>query len=116
MNIANNIEHFANEKGVIYHADALEVLQQIPNGSIDLIFVDPPYNIGKNFAGRKDRWSSDEEYLKWCYSWIDLCIAKLKPSGAFYVMTSTQFMSYFDIYIREKMTIFLVLYGYCMDL
>lgn len=32
-------------------------------------------------------------------------IQKLKPSGAFYVMSSTQFMSYFDLYIRQKITI-----------
>ncbi len=33
MNIANNIEHFANEKGVIYHADALEVFRSFAANS-----------------------------------------------------------------------------------
>lgn len=89
----------------IYLGDALTVLQNIPDESVDLIFVDPPYNIGKDFAGRKDKWKTDEEYLSWCYQWIDLCINKLKSTGSFYVMTSTQFMPFFDIYIRKKMTI-----------
>lgn len=89
----------------IYLGDALTVLQNIPDESVDLIFVDPPYNIGKDFAGRKDKWETDEEYLSWCYQWIDLCINKLKSTGSFYVMTSTQFMPFFDIYIRKKMTI-----------
>lgn len=89
----------------IYLGDALKVLKTIPNESIDLIFVDPPYNIGKNFAGRMDKWATDDDYLTWCYQWIDLCIEKLKPNGAFYVMTSTQFMPFFDIYIRKKMFI-----------
>jgi len=70
-----------------------------------LIFADPPYNIGKNFAGCIDKWETDDKYLSWCYQWLDLCIRKLKPSGAFYVMTSTQFMPFFDLYLREKLTI-----------
>lgn len=103
--INSNIESHGNERLRIFHGDALQVLSKIPDESIDLIFVDPPYNIGKDFAGRKDKWKTDEEYLNWCYKWIDLCIQKLKPTGAFYVMTSTQFMPYFDLYIRQKMTI-----------
>ena len=46
-------ESFTDGSHTIYHADALEVLERIPDESVDLIFVDPPYNIGKNFAGRK---------------------------------------------------------------
>lgn len=105
IQINSNIESHGNEHQLIFHGDALEVLSQIPDESVDLIFVDPPYNIGKDFAGRKDKWKTDEDYLNWCYQWIDLCIQKLKPTGAFYVMTSTQFMPYFDLFIRQKMTI-----------
>ena len=100
-----DINFFGNENKGIYHGDAIEVLRQIPNESIDLIFVDPPYNIGKDFAGRKDKWETDEAYLKWCYEWIDLCISKLKSNGSIYLMTSTQFMPYFDLYVRDKLTI-----------
>ena len=105
IHINSNIESHGNEHQRIFHGDALEVLSQIPDESVDLIFVDPPYNIGKDFAGRKDKWKTEEDYLNWCYQWIDLCIQKLKPTGAFYVMTSTQFMLYFDLFIRKKMTI-----------
>lgn len=101
----NNLEFFESNENRIYHGDAIDVLQSIPDESVDLIFVDPPYNIGKNFAGRKDKWKTDNDYLTWCYQWIGLCIKKLTPTGSFYVMTSTQFMPYFDIYIRDKMTI-----------
>jgi site-specific DNA-methyltransferase (adenine-specific) len=84
----------------------LDILSnEIRDNSIDLIFVDPPYNIGKDFNGLKDKWVTDEEYLKWCYQWIDLCIKKLKPNGSLYIMTSTQFMPYFDIYIQKRLTI-----------
>jgi len=101
----NNFELFCNNNGMIYHGDALMVLTKIPDASVDLIFVDPPYNIGKNFAGKKDKWRTDNEYLEWSYRWIDQCIDKLKPSGSLYLMTSTQFMPYFDIHVRDRVTI-----------
>jgi adenine-specific DNA-methyltransferase len=47
---------FERNDQVIIWGDALEALaQQIPDQSVDLIFVDPPYNIGKDFNGRKDK-------------------------------------------------------------
>lgn len=91
---------------LIYQGDAIDILEnEIEDSSIDLIFADPPYNIGKDFNGLKDKWTDDNLYLDWCYNWLDLCLKKLKPNGSFYVMTSTQFMPYFDIYLRDKINI-----------
>lgn len=90
----------------IYHGNALDVMvNELNDESIDLIFLDPPYNIGKNFAGFHDKWASDKEYAAWAYRWIDECIRVLSPSGTMYLMTSTQAMPYLDIYLRDKMTI-----------
>lgn len=88
----------------IFWGDAIEVLsQEIQDASVDLIFVDPPYNIGKDFNGRRDKWNSDKEYLDWCYQWLDLCVRKLKNTGSMYLMAATQNMPYFDIYLRDKL-------------
>lgn len=95
-----------HENHLIYQGDAIEIMEnEIKDSSIDLIFVDPPYNIGKDFNGLKDKWVTDELYLDWCYKWITLCLKKLKPTGSFYVMTSTQFIPYFDIFLRNKIEI-----------
>jgi site-specific DNA-methyltransferase (adenine-specific) len=84
----------------------IEVLgKNVADASVDLIFADPPYNIGKNFHGRPDRWPSDEAYLAWSYEWINLCLQKLKPHGSFYLMCSTQCLPYFDLYLRDKLSI-----------
>lgn len=84
------MEIFEKNNHKIIMGDAVEALScHIEDNSVDLIFADPPYNIGKNFNGRKDKWATDEDYLNWSYSWLDLCISKLKDSGSFYVMTST---------------------------
>jgi adenine-specific DNA-methyltransferase len=99
------MKFLGNNKHKIIYGDAIEALAILPDASIDLIFADPPYNIGKNFNGQKDKWATDDDYLNWCYKWLDLCVQKLKPNGSFYVMTATQFMPFFDIYIRQKLHI-----------
>ena len=96
------IHAFARESTQIYWGDALEVLsERIADQSVDLVFADPPYNIGKNFSGFPDKWDSDEAYAEWCYTWLQLCMRKLKPAGSLYVMCSTQGMPYLDNFLRK---------------
>ena len=97
---------FEMDGHIIIWGDAIKVLSnEIPDNSIDLIFADPPYNIGKDFNGTKDKWRSEEDYLQWSYQWLDLCVKKLKSHGSFYVMASTQNIPHFDIYLRERLTV-----------
>jgi len=82
--------------------DVLDVLEsQVPDESVDLIFADPPYNIGKDFGYVKDKWPCLDDYVDWCKQWISLCINKLTPNGSIYIMTSTQAMPYIDIYTQS---------------
>jgi len=100
------IDTYSKDGHIIYNGDAIQVLEsKIEDKSVDLIFVDPPYNIGKDFNGLKDKWKTDQEYIDWCYRWIDLCLQKLKDNGSFYIMTSTQFIPYFDLYLRDRISI-----------
>lgn len=101
----SDVRILGNKEHKIIMGDVAVALDTVENGSVDLIFADPPYNIGKNFNGYKDKWSKDEDYLNWSYKWLALCIKKLKPNGSFYVMTSTQFMPFFDIYLRDRIII-----------
>jgi len=101
MNRYNKNDH------VIIHGDVIDVLKSnlIPDNSVDLIFADPPYNIGKEFNGKVEKWDSDAEYISWCKKWLKLAIKKLKPNGSLYLMTATQFMPYFDIYLSKRLNV-----------
>lgn len=100
------IRAFEHETHRIYHGEALEVLnREIEDNSIDLVFADPPYNIGKRFMDFEDRWPSGAKYIEWCEAWLNVCIRKLKADGSLYVMTSTQWMPYLDIHLRDRLTI-----------
>ncbi len=95
----------ADARAAVVHGDATELLAALPAASIDLIFLDPPYNIGKRFASFHDKWPSDAAYLKWCTSWLSECLRVLAPSGSLYLMGSTQAMPYLDLWLRERVEI-----------
>jgi site-specific DNA-methyltransferase (adenine-specific) len=100
------MKEFKKDNHKIFLGNTIDVLKnKIPDNSIDLIFIDPPYNIGKVFNGNKEEWESEEIYLNWCYEWLDLCIDKLKDSGSMYVMNATQNIPFIDIYLRKRTTI-----------
>ena len=101
-----NLEHTLSDgTTTIRLGDCTELINEIPDGSIDLVFADPPYNIGKKFGEFKDSWPSDDAYALWCQEWLELCIRKLRPNGSLYVMTSTQAMPYLDLWMRAKMAV-----------
>jgi site-specific DNA-methyltransferase (adenine-specific) len=97
---------FQKNNTTIIHGDVLTVFDQsVADGTVNLIFADPPYNIGKKFSGSLDKWNSDEEYIEWCKTWLSICLRKLTANGSMYVMASTQSMSFFDIFLRGKISI-----------
>lgn len=83
----------------ILHGDCLEVMGQLPDGSIDLIFADPPYNLQlKQDLWRPnmtkvnavdddwDQFSSFEAYDAFSKAWLERCHALLKEDGAIWVI------------------------------
>ncbi|GAG82119.1 unnamed protein product [marine sediment metagenome] len=55
------------EENNIVIGDMLELIKDIADESINLVFVDPPYNIGKA------EWDKIDNYLEWCEKWIAEC-------------------------------------------
>lgn len=65
--------------------DCISVLKGIPSESVDLVYADPPFNIGLNYDSPID--DRREDYVEWCQQWIAECFRILKPTGSFYMMT-----------------------------
>ena len=98
----NIYPRYSNEKTSIILGDCIEILKNIKEKSVDLIFADPPYNIGKDFGNNKDKWASSSLYIDWCKQWITECMRILKDNGTMYFMTATQFMAYLDVFVTEN--------------
>ncbi len=65
--------------------DSFEVMKRLPRGIADLVIVDPPYNLDKDFNGRGFKRSSDEDYAGYTGEWISLVLPLLKRTGSLYV-------------------------------
>lgn len=74
------------ELNKVHQVDCVEGLSELPEASIDLIFADPPYNIGIDYgSGSSDSLPTDK-YFAWCMKWFMGVYRVLKPGGSFYVM------------------------------
>lgn len=65
--------------------DLFEVVDKLPAGFADLIIIDPPYNLTKNFNGFKFSASDQESYLNYLRSWFPQVVSLLKPTGSLYL-------------------------------
>lgn len=65
--------------------DLFTILDALPEEFADLLIIDPPYNINKDFHGFQFTRTSDEEYLAYLQSWFAKIMKVLKPDGSVYV-------------------------------
>ena len=65
--------------------DSFSVIPFLPNNFVDLLIVDPPYNLDKNFHGNKHKKTSDEHYEEYTETWIKLIQPLLKKNATIYV-------------------------------
>lgn len=78
------------KSGKIHQGDCIELMQQIDEDSIDLVFADPPFNIGYEYDQYDDR-QDDEKYLDWCRAWIREIHRILKPTGTFWLAIGDEY-------------------------
>lgn len=67
------------------NGDLFEVLEFLPSSFADLIIIDPPYNLNKDFKQIKFSKMSDTDYLDYLESWFPLVLRCLKPKGSLYL-------------------------------
>ena len=87
----------------VFCEDALAGMARIPDGSIDLVLTDPPYNLGKDYGNASDQQSVDD-YLAWTERWIDIALPKLKPNGSLYIFLTWRFTPEIFVMLKKRMT------------
>lgn len=65
--------------------DCLKVMDRLPKGFVDLLIVDPPYNLAKDYHGNKFNPKSREDYREYTVSWLEKALPLLKPTASVYV-------------------------------
>lgn len=83
---------FLSEKSAVdgavdktFNQDLFEALEYLPKHFVDLLIIDPPYNLSKNFAGNKFKKTDDVAYIEYVRSWLPKVMELLKPNGSVYI-------------------------------
>lgn len=84
----------------IHHGDAIEVLKQYPDESIDLVFADPPYNLDKKYSIYDDE-QTDKTYVEWCNDWLYEYARILKPTGSLFVLNLPRWSLYHADFLNQ---------------
>ena len=98
------VANYSTDLGALYRGDCLDVLPAIAAGSVDLIFADPPFNLGKSYASGIDDDITETKYLNWCKSWIEACVRVLKPGGSFFLYNLPRWNLALGAYLNERLT------------
>ncbi len=97
LSIIADRPYFIKDNFVLYHGDSINILNQLAENSIDMIFADPPYNLSNGgfsvHAGRmvsvnKGYWDVSKGFqddYAFHYRWLEACKRVLKPHGTLWV-------------------------------
>lgn len=90
---------------LIINADIFECIDDIPNEYFDLIIIDPPYNLDKNFHGQRFSSLPENEYETYLRSWFYKVCDKLKSNGSLYMCGDWKCTSSMQRVISERLSI-----------
>ena len=71
-------------------------------GSVDLAFADPPFNIGYKYDVYEDRMAADK-YLAWSKKWGEALVRTLKPTGTFWLAIGDDFAAELKLMFQREL-------------
>lgn len=90
---------------MIVNGDLFECIDFIPNEYFNLIIIDPPYNLDKNFHGQKFLQMKNDDYENYLRSWFSKVCSKLKVNGSLYMCGDWKSTASMQRIIEEHLTI-----------
>ncbi|MCX5632364.1 MAG: DNA methyltransferase [Phycisphaerae bacterium] len=85
--------------------DCIEILNGIETPFADLIFADPPFNIGYKYDKYHDK-KEKQHYIDWTRQWMTACDKVLKPTGSFYIAIGDDYAAYVKIIAEDELKLF----------
>lgn len=87
-------------RDTVVSGDCLATMADWPADGVDLVFADPPYNIGYTYDTYDDN-KAEEEYVAWTEAWIDACARLLKPSGSLYILIGDEYAAEARLHLKK---------------
>lgn len=76
--------------------DAVQEMKKLPSESCDIVIIDPPYNIGKDFGNNQDKRELSE-YISWSKQWLDEAVRLLNPSGTLFIYGFSEILAHLSV-------------------
>lgn len=92
------------EEGIV-NGDLFSLIGAIPDGCANLIIIDPPYNLRKDFAGNKFSSMTSAGYEDYLRSWLPQVCGKLAPNGSLYLCGDWRCSSSMQRVLEENLTV-----------
>jgi site-specific DNA-methyltransferase (adenine-specific) len=89
-------------KNQVFNEDVLQMLRRLPDHSFDMIYGDPDYNVGINYAGKNftQKWN---DYIAWYTELTRECLRVLKPTGSLFMLNYPKQNAYLRVqFLDEK--------------
>ena len=86
----------------LYQGDCLEGLAKCDEGSVDLAFADPPFNIGYEYDTYDDKKES-QRYLDWTREWGSALTRVLKPNGTFWLAIGDEYAAELKLIFQNEL-------------
>lgn len=80
--------------------DCVVGMRRMAAAQMDLVFADPPFNIGYKYDVYDDKKSYDD-YLAWSASWMSHVYRVVKPTGSFWLAIGDSFVSELDVLAKQ---------------
>lgn len=93
---------YKTDLGALFEGDCLDVLPLLRDECVDTVFADPPFNLNKQYGSRSNDNRSSEEYLNWCYAWIEECVRVLKPGGSLFIYNIPRWNILIGAYLMNR--------------
>ena len=86
----------------LYQGDCIAGLGQLEEASVDLVFADPPFNIGYDYDVYDDK-SDAEHYLDWTRKWGQAVHRVLKPTGTFWLAIGDEYAAELKLIFQNEL-------------
>lgn len=88
--------------GALFNMDCVKLLGAMRDESVDCVFADPPFNLGKVYGDQFSDSLTPEEYIAWSREWLAQCIRVLKPGGSLFVYNIPRWQIQLGAFLMEQ--------------
>ena len=88
--------------GALFANDCMNILPALKDGTVDTVFADPPFNLGKQYGNKTDDNLPENRYIQWCRGWLAECVRVLKPGGSLFLYNLPKWNVLLGAFLSEQ--------------